>query len=188
MRSILDIYSSGEDCEVRVVPCVKESGRDAGNLRPGDVMKHRRRFLALTIRNRELGRFIQFCLVGLSGAAVNMGTFLLLWRVAHVDDRVSLVCAYTAATLSNFILNDFWTFRDRRAGGLASLLSRAPKFALVSAVAIGLYYAIYIPLTRYLEMYELLALAAAIGVGLAWNFTANVLWTWKKRSPGDSLK
>jgi dolichol-phosphate mannosyltransferase len=90
--------------------------------------------------------------------------------------------------MSNFILNDLWTFRDRRAGGLASLLSRAPKFALVSAVAIGLYYAIYIPLTRYLEIYELLALAAAIGVGLVWNFTANALWTWKKRSPADSLE
>lgn len=173
---------------MRAVPSFKESSRDAGNLPLRELLKHPGHILTKATTSRELRRFIQFGLVGLSGMGVNLGTFWLLWHVAGIDDRVSLVFAYAAATLSNFILNDFWTFRDRRLGGLVPFLGRAPKFALVSAVAIGIYYAIYLPLTRYLEVYELLALAAAIGVGLAWNFTANVLWTWKNRSPTDSVK
>jgi putative flippase GtrA len=52
----------------------------------------------------------------------------------------------------------------------------------VSGVAIGIYYAIYTPLTRYLDVYDLLALGTAIIVGMLWNFSVNFLWTWRKRS------
>jgi len=127
-----------------------------------------------------LGRFVRFGLVGLSGVGVNMGTFWLFTRVAHVKDLVALVFAYTAATLSNFILNDVWTFRDKRVVGARATSTRAVKFGLVSGVAIGLYYAVYTPLTRFVGVYDLLALAMAIGVGLVWNFSVNVLWTWRK--------
>ena len=170
------------------MPSLEESSRDAGNLPLRELLKHPGQILTKAITSRELRRFIQFGLVGLSGVGVNLGTFWLLWDVVGIDDRVSMVFGFAAATLSNFILNDLWTFRDRRLGGLVPFLGRAPKFALVSAVAIGIYFAIYMPLTRYLGVYELLADAAAIAVGLVWNFTANVLWTWKKRSPTDSLK
>jgi dolichol-phosphate mannosyltransferase len=173
---------------VRAVPSVEESSRDAGNLPLRELLKHPGQILTKAVTSRELRRFIQFSLVGLSGVGVNLGTFWLLWEVIGIDDRVALASGYAAATLSNFILNDLWTFRDRRLPGLVPFFGRAPKFALVSAVAIGIYFAIYMPLTRYLGVYELLADAAAIAVGLVWNFTANVLWTWKKRSPTGSIQ
>ncbi|MCX5991959.1 MAG: GtrA family protein [Chloroflexi bacterium] len=146
------------------------------------------RGLALVAKEWGLRRFVQFGLVGLSGTGVNMGTFWFFTRIAHLKDLVALIIAYTAATLSNFILNDIWTFRDRRVKSMEATLMRAFKFALVSGGAIALYYAIYTPLTRILGLYDLAALAIAIGVGMVWNFSINVLWTWRKRSPTGSLK
>ncbi len=173
---------------MRSVPSLEESSRDAGNLPLRELLKHPGQILTKAVTSRELRRFIQFGLVGLSGVGVNLGTFWLFTRVGNVKDLVALVFGYTAATLSNFILNDIWTFRDKRVTGAKATSMRAVKFGLVSGIAIGLYYAVYTPLTRLAGVYDLLALAAAIAVGLAWNFTANVLWTWKKRSPTDSLK
>jgi dolichol-phosphate mannosyltransferase len=129
-----------------------------------------------------LGRFIRFALVGLSGTGVNMGTFWLLTRIAGAPDLAAIVAGYVAATLSNFVLNDLWTFKDRRTEGAEATMTRLARFCVVSGVAIGIYYAIYIPLTRYLEVYDLLALGTAIVVGMAWNFSVNFLWTWRKRS------
>jgi dolichol-phosphate mannosyltransferase len=139
------------------------------------------RFLALVIRPTGLGRFVRFGLVGLSGTGVNMGTFWLLTRIAHCPDLVAIVFGYIAATLSNFVLNDLWTFKDRRTKGAEATMTRLARFCVVSIVAIGIYYAIYTPLTRYLDVYDLLALGTAIIVGMLWNFSVNFLWTWRKR-------
>jgi len=138
--------------------------------------------IALVTSPTGLGRFVRFALVGLSGTGVNMGTFWLLTRVAHAPDLAAIVAGYVAATLSNFMLNEVWTFRDRRTKGAEATMTRLARFCVVSGVAIGIYYAIYIPLTRNLEVYDLLALGIAIVVGMLWNFSANSLWTWRKRS------
>ena len=138
--------------------------------------------LGLVVTPTGLGRFARFALVGLSGTGVNMGTFWLLTRIVHCPDLVAIVIGYVAATLSNFALNDLWTFKDRRTKGVEATMTRLARFCVVSGVAIGIYYAIYIPLTRYLGVYDLLALGIAIVVGMLWNFSVNLLWTWRKHS------
>jgi putative flippase GtrA len=56
------------------------------------------------------------------------------------------------------------------------------KFNLISGGAVLIYYAIFIPLTRNLNVYDLIAYPIAIFVGLIWNFSLNFLWTWRVRS------
>jgi dolichol-phosphate mannosyltransferase len=157
---------------------VSEGNPDADREQVG-LLAH---LLALVTKPTGLGRFVRFGLVGLSGTAVNMGTFWLLTRIAHCPDLVAIVFGYVAATLSNFVLNDLWTFKDRRTKGAEATMTRLARFCVVSGVAIGIYYAIYTPLTRYLDVYDLLALGTAIVVGMLWNFSVNFLWTWRKRS------
>jgi len=137
--------------------------------------------LEVVVKEGGLKRLIQFGLVGLTGVGVNMGTFVLLREVAHLYDLVAIVLAVGASIVSNFVLNDIWTFRDKRVGRIDATLARAWKFALVSLGATAIYYGIYTPLTRLLDVYELLAYAIAIGVGTIWNFSVNVLWTWRTR-------
>jgi len=165
---------------MKEVPHIEERMGEKGNLSLRERLNYLERVFILALRQRELRRFIQFGLVGLSGVGVNFGTFWLLTRGAGLGDLVAVILGWATATLSNFILNDIWTFRDRRAGNAKVILVRAVKFFLVSLGAVGIYYAVYTPLTRFLGMYDLVAYAIAIGIGLVWNFSVNVLWTWRK--------
>ncbi|MFC2017951.1 GtrA family protein [Chloroflexota bacterium] len=135
-------------------------------------------------------RFVQFCLVGLSGVGVNMGVFWFFTRIVGLSepyDLVALILGVVASIFSNFVLNDIWTFRDRKMRGIKATLLRALKFNLVSVGALVLYYAIYTPLTRFTEIYDMLALLIAIGVGTIWNFSLNILWTWRKSDRDVSI-
>lgn len=128
--------------------------------------------------------------MGLSGVAVNMGVFWFFTRIVGLSepyDLVALILGIVASIFSNFILNDIWTFRDRKSRGIKAASLRALKFNLVSVGAIGIYYAVYTPLTRVLEMYNMLALLIAIGVGTIWNFSLSILWTWRKRDKVISI-
>lgn len=138
----------------------------------------------LATKGRELRRLVQFGLVGASGVGVNMGLFWLLTRYAGLAepyDLIALIMSIAAATLSNFVLNDIWTFGDRRTGDTRNTLVRALKFNLISIGAFILYYLIYTSLTRIWDIYDLAALLVAIGIGFIWNFSLNILWTWRKK-------
>jgi predicted dehydrogenase/putative flippase GtrA len=132
---------------------------------------------SLASRDKGTRRFLKYCLVGLSGVCVSFCVFWLMTRVAGVHDLVALILSTEASILSNFALNDNWTFRDRRGG---SILTRIGKFHVVSLGVIALYYAIYTSFTRLLGIHDLVALLIAIGVGVAWNFATNVFWTWRE--------
>jgi dolichol-phosphate mannosyltransferase len=62
-------------------------------------------------------RFIRFCLVGATGVLINMGA---LWALVHqgLHYVVAGVVATAAATTWNFLLNDAFTWQDRRSATL----------------------------------------------------------------------
>jgi dolichol-phosphate mannosyltransferase len=86
---------------------------------------------ALRAIARRAGGPLRFGVVGASGVLVNM---LVLWALAqHLRLPIWLAGALAteAAVVSNFVLNDRWTFRERRAG--ATLW----RFARFNGVALG---------------------------------------------------
>jgi len=179
-KILLETLVRGRGWEVKEVPYIEEGIGEEGTFSLREQLNSLEHIFILATKERELRRFIQFCFVGLSGVGVNFGTFWLLTRGAGLWDLAAVILGWATATLSNFILNDIWTFRDRRMGTAKAILLRAAKFFLVSLGAIGVYYAVYTPLTRFLGVYDLVAYAIAIGIGLVWNFSINVLWTWRK--------
>jgi putative flippase GtrA len=77
-------------------------------------------------------RFIRFCAVGFTGVVVNLGCLFILHRMGvHVN--IASIAAIEASILSNFLLNHFWTFQDRRAES-RGVLGVALRFHMVSLV------------------------------------------------------
>lgn len=184
---LLQALARGRVNEIREMPYIEEIVRQKGAPSLREQLDYLKNIFLLAAKERELRRFVKFCLVGLSGVGVNTGVFWFFTRIAGLSepyDLVALILGIVASILSNFILNDIWTFRDRRIGSIKATLLRALKFNLISVGAIILYYAIYTPLTRFSEIYDLAALLIAIGIGLIWNFSLNVLWTWRKSEAG----
>ena len=135
--------------------------------------------IALRIRLRRSSTFLKFCIVGATGVIVNLGVFIFLLTVG-LHKYLASPIAIEAAVLSNFILNNLWTFEHRRTG--TSLGVRGIQFNLVSILALGLSYASFIILSLSYqrvrpELLQMLSIIPGIGI----NYLLNSVWTFRHR-------
>jgi dolichol-phosphate mannosyltransferase len=133
------------------------------------------------LRLRRSGEFFRFALVGLSGALVNLGCYLLLERKVGLDFALASPPAIELSILSNFLLNDLWTFRRRRTA--YSLSRRLLRFHAAAALAGAVNYGVFLTLVAALHAYDVLANLAGILIGLLINYAVNSLWTWQVSRP-----
>jgi putative flippase GtrA len=141
---------------------------------------------------QERSRFLRFALVGTIGAVVDFGTFNLLVNLAHLPAVLASVISFTAAVVSNFLWNRFWTYPDSRSKrvtrqvaqfGIVSLIGlgiRTPLFAWMEKVMVR-FFAGIVPKGFGVSNVFLghnFALAIAVVVVMMWNFFANRFWTY----------
>ena len=131
-------------------------------------------------RRFPFARFLKFCVVGGTGVVVNYGVYLPLTRWAHVLAEYSLVASIAVSILTNFLLNEAWTFRDRRTGGTGGFVGRLGRFYLVSLGGAVIQWGVSVLGFRYLGIIDWLAVLVGIGIATAWNFLLNLIWTWNK--------
>ena len=75
--------------------------------------------------------FVKFCLTGLSGVVVNLGSFHILLELG-VHKYLASPIAIEISVFSNFFLNNYWTFADRDEQPQAD-----PGFAVSHRLAAG---------------------------------------------------
>ena len=135
---------------------------------------------SLMKRQGELLRFARFCLVGLSGVLVNMGLLWLLTTFAGFYYLVSSAVAIETAVISNFLLNDRFTFSDRRTPGIAAFSRRLLKFNLVSLAGVAINMGALWLLTEAFGVYYLFSNLCGIALATLWNYLVNNRWTWSR--------
>lgn len=144
--------------------------------------------------NIEVRRVLKFGVVGASGVGVNMGLFALGVGVLFVGSAPSLrntlasVVAVFVSIGTNFVVNDLWTWRDRREAGWRAAISRLLRYYVVAGVAGGVQVGVMWLLSIPLGLNEHLANLVGIGAGIAINFFANNFWTFKKRARLDEAE
>ena len=95
------------------------------------------------------GRFWKFALVGVSGVLVNMVTLILLAEYFHAHKVIAWMFAVGLSILSNFLLNNAFTWRDVRNSSRIHFLLRGALAYPVAIVGIGANFAVYYPLLKY---------------------------------------
>jgi len=131
--------------------------------------------------NVRVRQFAKFCVVGLSGVVVDMALLHLLADPRCLGWNVSLskACSAEAAMLSNFLLNEVWTFRGfGRAGGARAVAARLVKFQLICGVGIGLAVVLLNLFYRNLGLNLYVANLLVIGLVTVWNFSMNAFFNW----------
>ena len=134
-------------------------------------------------------RFIQFCVVGASGVAVNLAVFAVFryWLLDGVmthDDRAFMaanLAGFTVSVLTNFLLNDFWTWGDRKKAGKAHFWRRLVTFYIVSSLAGGVQLAVAATARSSLGMMDELAVLVGIGAATIINYVVNNVWTFREK-------
>ncbi|MBN2042494.1 MAG: glycosyltransferase [Candidatus Aenigmarchaeota archaeon] len=123
-------------------------------------------------------RIGKFATVGASGILVNEFLLLLLTEVAGLYFLVSSVIAIETAIITNFFLNNSWTFSDRREEGLRK---RFAKFNAVSLVGMAFNVILLYAFTEFFGIYYMVSNVMAIFIVFVWNYFANMAWTWSFR-------
>jgi dolichol-phosphate mannosyltransferase len=128
-------------------------------------------------------RFIQFCLVGLTGVVVDMGFLYLLHDPSTLGLPLtrSKIIAAELAILNNFLWNDLWTFRDvaQRQPGKRQRIKRFLKFNLICLVGLILNVILLNLLVNLFGLNHYLANFLAIALVTVWNFWFNLKLSWR---------
>ncbi len=126
-------------------------------------------------RRRFVEQFLKFCLVGGTGVVVNMAVVYLLHERLGLALLLASPVAVEASILSNFLLNNYWTFRTPTVE-----LRRLAKFNLVSLGGMAITTGILTLLVSHAGLHWAIANLIAIGVATVWNFGLNFVWTWRE--------
>ncbi len=126
----------------------------------------------------EVGKIVRFALVGLSGILVNTGFLYFFTEIGGIFYLASSALAIEISILTNFILNDLWTFKSRT-GLIRQRWKRLASYNFLAlggmAVNMGVLYA----LTAGFGIYYLYANIIGILFAFLWNYLTNRNITWK---------
>lgn len=129
------------------------------------------------IRLQSSRTFAKFAIVGASGVVVNLGSFTLLLELG-VNQYLASPIAIEISIISNFLLNNFWTFRWRNNPDRIRI--RGLKFNVVSLFALLVSYTTFIASAQLLpELPPQVHQAVGILPALLVNYFLNSYWTFK---------
>jgi dolichol-phosphate mannosyltransferase len=129
------------------------------------------------IRLQSSRTLAKFLIVGASGVAVNLALFSLLLYLG-MNKYIASPIAIELSIISNFLLNNYWTFRWRNVK--AGVRIKGLKFNVVSLLSLGLSYTTFIALSVGFpgvapQIHQLIGIIPATAV----NYFLNSYWTFK---------
>ena len=130
------------------------------------------------IRFERSKTFLRFSVVGLTGVVVNLASFTILMTMG-LSKFIASPLAIELSIITNFLLNNFWTFRHRENDD--KLHIRGLKFNIISFVSLAVSYATFIVLSRVdpggvPQIHQ----AAGIVPATLINYFLNSYWTFKE--------
>jgi dolichol-phosphate mannosyltransferase len=120
-------------------------------------------------------RALKFIAVGVSGYFVNIGVLSLLVSLTGMLPLLAVIFSIETSIISNFLLNNFWTFRGRK----GSFSSKLIKYHCSSSPgAITNFVAFALLLTTSLNL--IIANTIGILLGFVLNYILSEIFVWKR--------
>ena len=117
----------------------------------------------------------KFCLVGLSGYAVNLGVYSVLLHAAGWHYLAAAAGSFLVAVTNNYTWNRLWTFRHQR----GHFAYQGLRFFVVSTFALAANLGFLAALVA-LGLGKIPAQAVAIMLVTPLNFAGNKLWSFRR--------
>jgi dolichol-phosphate mannosyltransferase len=182
-KILLEMLVVGKAGKVTEVPFMfqpREKGKS--KLDASQEIEYLKHLFSLMRRIGEITRFFKFLLVGTSGVVVNQGLLWLLHDPNHAgwDIRPALLVAIEVSIITNFILNNSFTFADRHKPGLRHFMGNFLRFNFFSTPGGILNWVTTVVLTDTGRVSYLIFNLVGIALAMLWNYFANNRWTWKR--------
>lgn len=124
-------------------------------------------------------RFLLFAMVGSIGLVVHLSALFIAREIFNVPFAEAQAIGAFVAMTSNFILNNFLTYRDQRLKGFGILRGLLLFYLVCSAgllANVGVAFSVYDQ-----EPIWWLAGTAGALMGVVWNYAMSGLFVWRKR-------
>jgi len=136
----------------------------------------------ITIRARELSHVIKFAIVGFIGFLINYSAMEMFYRAFGISPNNAAALGAELAIISNFTLNNIWTFKDKKITNLKQLILKFFQFNFTSLGAILIQWLVVGLGTQLFgkslyQLYFFIALAIVI----FYNYTMYTRVIWKKK-------
>lgn len=127
------------------------------------------------MRARHLLRpvVVRFLIVGASGCVVNTAALSIVYGHGHVTLPLASAVSSEVAIITNYLLNDTWTFP-----GTSASWMRFARFNVVACAGLGLAALIVWVLVEHVGMDYLLANLVALAVSGTLNLGLSATWVW----------
>ena len=182
-KILLEILAMTNPKKVTEVPYVfsdRSSGRSKLGLNTQiGYLKH---LFSIMLRNGEALKLGKFCLVGLSGTGVNTGMLWALVNFAGLQNLIALAISIETSIISNFLLNDYFTFHEKKLSAPRLLFRRFLQFNAVSLPGAAINLSVAHVLNSSFGVHYLLSNVIGIAIATLWNYFLNSWWTWRLQS------
>ncbi|GAB2903210.1 hypothetical protein GCM10027046_35670 [Uliginosibacterium flavum] len=122
---------------------------------------------------KEFGRFVRFCLVGVANTGVHMLIVVSLAELLHWPPDWANVTAFVCANLFSYAVNSRWTFAVMKGDA-----SRYPRFLAVSLVGLCLSWAC-VKLAIHLNLHYLIGVAGSVVLVAVSGYVLNRLFVFR---------
>jgi dolichol-phosphate mannosyltransferase len=188
-KILLEILVCAPELRVAEVPLnfqARNAGVSKASLRQG--LEYLAHIISLFWYVPSAGRFWKFALVGASGVLVNLLTLIVLVEYFDAVPTVAWIIAVGVSILSNFLLNNAFTWRDVRHSSRIHFLLRGALAYPVAIIALGANFAVYYPLIKYFSAdFPYYAIAAFLGIvaGTSANFILSSRFVFRPPAPKE---
>jgi dolichol-phosphate mannosyltransferase len=179
-KILLEILLMGSGQKVTEVPYIFET-RSSGSskLNASQQLYYLKHIFSLIRRKGIMTRFLKFCLVGASGVVVNEGLLALLKQSAGLHLALASAVSIEVSILSNFLFNNYFTFRDRRPSGTRLFFRGLTVFNAVSLAGLVINMGTLLLLTYVFGVHYLISNLCGIVLATMWNYFMNERFTWR---------
>ncbi|MCK4475562.1 MAG: GtrA family protein [Methanophagales archaeon] len=123
-------------------------------------------------------RLIKFSIVGVIGAGINTGFLWILTDLAGLFYLFSSVVAIEIAIIMQFLMNDRWTFKDRKTTNVCQFIKRIFKSNIWRSGGLAINITILYVLTEYVGVYYLISNIFGIICAFLLNYILESRLTW----------
>jgi len=136
----------------------------------------------ITIRARELSGVIKFAIVGFIGFLINYSAMEIFYRAFGISPNNAAAIGAELAIISNFTLNNIWTFKDKKITNFNQLVKKFFQFNFTSLGAIAIQWVIVGLGTNLFgkSLYQLYFFVA-LAIVMVYNYTMYTKVIWKKK-------
>src|ERR1035437_4231305 len=142
-------------------------------------------YFVITARIKELvfGPFGKFLVVGGLGFIIQAVILRVLVEIFKVDPSVASMIGAVVAILSNFNLNNLWTFKAEKITGIGQYLWKMTNFYATSAIGVIIIQTgiIFLGDTLFGKKFYFLYFIFGTGILLIYNSAAYRLIIWRKK-------